>query len=133
MKELVGGMTLVFAIRGATTVENDCKEEIVRCTQELLNEIMLRNNLKKEEIVFILFTMTKDLKSAFPAYAARLMGFVDIPLICAQELDIEGALTKCIRLLMLIQRDNSFTPKHVYLKGATKLREDLTCEKGEDL
>lgn len=80
-----------------------------------------------------MFTMTKDLKSAFPAYAARLMGFVDIPLICAQELDIEGALSRCIRLLMLVQRDNSFTPKHVYLKEATKLREDLTCEKGEDL
>lgn len=126
-------MTLVFAIRGATTVEEDSKDEIVSCTQELLNEIMLRNNLKKEEIVFILFTMTKDLKSAFPAYAARLMGFVDIPLICAQELDIEGALTKCIRLLMLIQKDSNFTPKHVYLRDAKKLREDLTDEKGEDL
>jgi len=126
-------MTLVFAIRGATTVEKDSRDEIVNCTQELLNEIMLRNNLKKEEIVFILFTMTKDLRSAFPAYAARLMGFVDIPLICAQELDIEGALTKCIRLLMLIQRDSNFTPKHVYLRDAKKLREDLTDEKGEDL
>ncbi|BCS81222.1 chorismate mutase [Anaerocellum diazotrophicum] len=124
---------MVFAIRGATTVERDSKDEIISCTQELLNEIIFRNNLKKEEIVFILFTMTKDLKSAFPAYAARLMGFVDIPLICAQELDIEGALNRCIRLLMLIQRDNGFTPKHVYLKEAAKLREDLAFGKGEDL
>lgn len=124
---------MVFAIRGATTVENDCKEEIIRCTQELLSEIMLRNKLKKEEIVFILFTMTKDLRSVFPAYAARLMGFADVPLICAQELDIDGGLNKCIRLLMLIQKDNSFTPKHVYLKDAIKLREDLTYEKGEEL
>ncbi|WAM30640.1 chorismate mutase [Caldicellulosiruptor naganoensis] len=117
---------MVYAIRGATTVGIDTRDEIIISTQELLNEIIAKNQLKKEEIVFILFTMTKDLKSAFPAYAARLMGFTDVPLICAQELDIEGALEKCIRVLMLIQKDSTFTPKHVYLKDAKSLREDLT-------
>lgn len=116
---------MVFAIRGATTVETDSKEDIIQSTQELLNTIIEKNQINKEDIVFVLFTMTKDLKSAFPAYAARLMGFTDVPLICAQELDIEGALEKCIRVLMLIQKDSVFKPKHVYLKNARSLREDL--------
>lgn len=116
---------MVFAIRGATTVETDSKDEIIESTQELLNEIIEKNQIKKDDIVFILFTMTKDLRSVFPAYAARLMGFTDVPLICAQELDIEGALEKCIRVLVLIQKDTVFEPKHVYLKNAKSLREDL--------
>ncbi|AZT90383.1 chorismate mutase [Caldicellulosiruptor changbaiensis] len=116
---------MVFAIRGATTVDTDSKEDIIQSTQELLNEIIEKNQIKKDDIVFILFTMTKDLKSTFPAYAARLMGFTDVPLICAQELDIEGALEKCIRVLVLIQKDSVFKPKHVYLKRARSLREDL--------
>ncbi|WAM32854.1 chorismate mutase [Caldicellulosiruptor morganii] len=117
---------MVYAVRGATTVGIDTKDEIITSTQELLSEILTKNQLKKEEIVFILFTMTKDLKSAFPAYAARLMGFTDVPLICAQELDIEGALERCIRVLVLVQKESGFVPRHVYLKDARFLREDLT-------
>lgn len=116
---------LICAIRGAITVEVDDKEEIIKATQQLLSEILSKNDLQKEEIIFVLFTMTKDLKSVFPAYAARLMGFSSVPLICAQELDIEGALEKCIRVLVLIQKDSFFEPKHVYLKNAKLLREDI--------
>ncbi|MEZ0536085.1 chorismate mutase [Caldicellulosiruptoraceae bacterium PP1] len=116
---------MIKAIRGATTVEEDNKEEIINKTQELIEKIITTNNIKKENIVYIFFTMTKDLKSEFPAVAARKIGFNDIPLMCAQELDIDGSLRKCIRIMMLIETNQNVEIKHVYLHNAVKLREDL--------
>lgn len=116
---------MIKAIRGATTAEEDTKEEIINKTKELLEKILIKNNLKKENIVYIFFTMTKDLKSVFPAVAAREMGFNDIALMCAQELDIDNSLEKCIRIMMLIEIDQEIEIKHIYLHNAIKLREDL--------
>ena len=116
---------MIAAIRGAITVENDTKQEIINATKELLSNIIEKNKLNIENIIFILFTMTKDLKSTFPAVAARMMGLNEIPLICAQELEIEESLEKCIRVLLLVEVNSKESIKHIYLKKAVNLRKDL--------
>lgn len=112
------------AIRGAITVENDCAEEIKLAVEELLTEIQKKNLLKNEQIVCILFSNTDDLHSFYPAKVARETGFFQIPLYSSLEPHIEGALPKCIRIMMLVEAD--LVPKHVYLRGAAVLRKDLT-------
>ncbi len=112
------------AIRGATTVDNDEAEEIRKSVKELLTEIKVQNALKDEEITFILFSTTDDLHSFHPAKAAREAGFFVAPLFAAVEPEIDGALKKCIRVMVLTESDN--VPKHIYLRGAKVLRRDLT-------
>lgn len=112
------------AIRGATTVNADCAEEIKEGVKELLGEIKARNGLKDEEIICIMFSNTADLKSYYPAKAAREAGFSFAPLYSSAEPEIDGSLKKCIRVMVLTENDNP--PKPVYLKGASQLRRDLT-------
>ncbi|MDE6504298.1 MAG: (d)CMP kinase [Clostridia bacterium] len=112
------------AIRGAITVENDCAEEIKSAVKELLEEILKKNSLITEQIVCILFSSTNDLHSFYPAKAAREAGFFLVPLYSSIEPHIDGSLTKCIRVMLLAETD--FLPKHVYLKGASALRKDIT-------
>ena len=114
----------MIAIRGATTVNTDCPEQIKECVKELLNEICVRNNLATENIVCIMFSNTSDINSFYPAKAARETGFYSCPLFSSLEPDIDGALKKCIRVMILAEI--STPPKHVYLRGATVLRQDLT-------
>ncbi|HEU5001719.1 MAG TPA: chorismate mutase [Actinomycetota bacterium] len=112
--------------RGATTVPSDTKEEVVAATRTLLEEMLRRNDLPREDLVSIIFTATPDLRSEFPAVAARSMGVSDVPLLCARELDIEGAMPRCIRVLL---HAYSARPageiRHVYLGEARALRDDL--------
>lgn len=112
------------AIRGATTVVNDCAEEIKESVKELLTEIKVQNALHDEEIICILFSNTCDLHSFYPAKAAREAGYFSVPLFSSLEPDISGALKKCIRVMVLTEGDRM--PKHVYLHGAAVLRRDLT-------
>jgi len=111
------------AIRGATTVTMDDPFLIGEAVRELLLEIKRVNGIEKEEIVSIIFSSTKDLRSAYPAKAAREAGFEGCPLFSAQEPDIEGALPLCIRVMIFAEKD--FSPKHVYLNEAKKLRKDI--------
>ena len=93
---------------------------------ELLSEILVRNDVSLEELVSIFFTATPDLHSAFPAAAARGIGLADVPLMCAQELDITGAMEKVIRVMLHVQTDTPRNEiKHVYLRGAEALRKDI--------
>lgn len=93
---------------------------------ELLSEILVRNDVSLEELVSIFFTATPDLHSAFPAAAARGIGLADVPLMCAQELDITGAMEKVIRVMLHVQTDTPRSEiKHVYLRGAEALRKDI--------
>ena len=112
------------AIRGATTVNNDSADEIKESVKELLTEIKTRNALNPEEIVCILFSNTSDLHSFYPAKAAREVGFYSVPLFSSLEPEINGALKKCIRVMVLTESDSQ--AKHVYLRGAAALRRDLT-------
>ena len=118
--------TSVLALRGAITLEQDEREHLLERVQRLLAEMIERNGLDHDDLISILFTAPPDVHSAFPAAAARAMGLGDVPLICAQELDIDGAMPLCIRVLMHVgtgrRRDEL---RHVYLEGARSLRDDL--------
>lgn len=113
-------------LRGATSVDADTRENIVEATAELLGEMLLRNGLGKEDLVTIIFTATPDLRAEFPAAAARQIGISDIPLLCATEIDVEGAIPRVIRVLMHVETDRERSSlRHVYLRGAKPLRTDL--------
>lgn len=112
------------AIRGATTVTRDDPALIGEAVKELLVEIKSANALEKEDIVAIIFSSTKDLRSAYPAKAAREAGFEGCPLFSAEEPDVEGALPLCIRAMLFVDKD--FSPKHIYLNEAKKLRKDIS-------
>lgn len=117
---------LLRAIRGATTVDRDDREEIVSETAVLLREMMSRNGLAKDDLVSILFTSTPDLVSEFPAAAARGIGISDVPLICAREIDVKGAVPRCIRVMMHVYTDKGYGElRHVYMRNAHQLRTDL--------
>jgi len=117
----------VRAIRGATTVENNCYDEIINETKELLVKIVEENAIDKEDIISIIFSVTKDLDAAFPAVAARELGWTSIALMCTNEIDVPGSLKKCIRVLMHINTEKRNEDlRHIYLKGAKVLRPDLT-------
>jgi chorismate mutase len=116
----------VRAIRGATTVENNVDTEILDNTRELLNEILIKNDLKLDDVISIIFSLTKDLDAAFPAVAARKMGWTEVALMCTNEIDVPGSLGKCIRVLLHINTEKSNKEiNHVYLKNAKVLRPDL--------
>lgn len=113
-------------VRGATTVESNDREEILEATRQLLALIIRRNEIEKHDLASAFFTLTKDLDAEFPAYAARQLGLVDVPLLCSYELDVPGSLKKCIRVLLHWNTETA--PEevhHVYARGAKKLRPDL--------
>jgi chorismate mutase len=114
----------VRALRGATTVDEDTPEQVTQRTQELLRAMLERNGVAHEDLISVLFTATDDIHSMFPATAARGIGFGDVPLLCARELDIPGAQPRCIRVMMHIETSRAQL-HHVYLEGARGLRDDL--------
>ena len=119
-------MPAVRGLRGATTVDADTPEQINQRTQTLLTRMLERNDIDKEDIISVLFTATDDIHSMFPALAARDIGFGDVPLICARELDITAGTPLCIRVLMHIYTDKGrHELHHIYLEGAKGLRDDL--------
>jgi chorismate mutase len=116
----------VRAVRGAIQLEVDEREQLLSSTRELISSVLEANSLTKDDVISIMFTATHDVRSEFPAVAARELGLGDIPLMCAQELDIVGAMPLVIRLMAHVN-----TPltrgqiTHVYLRGAVALRQDL--------
>jgi chorismate mutase len=117
----------VIAIRGATAVEKDDAEIITDRVRELMDCILKENHLDIDSIITVIFTATSDIKSMFPATAARKMGLDNVALLGAQELDVEGALKGCIRVLVLAQCDLSKDKvRHIYLHEAKSLRNDTT-------
>lgn len=120
---------LVRAIRGATTVDENTKVSILNATKELLEIIMEKNQLISDNLISVLFTTTVDLNTAFPAAAARKMGWEHVPLMCANEIDVEGSLKRCIRVLIHVYTDKEPKDiKHIYLNGAKILRPDLSVD-----
>jgi chorismate mutase len=116
----------VRALRGATTVDEDSKEQITERVVELMRSMVEQNAVDHDDLISIWFTATPDIHSMFPALAARNIGYGDVPLLCAQELDIEGATPRCIRVLAHLNTTRSNAElHHVYLHGARALRDDL--------
>jgi chorismate mutase len=116
----------VGALRGATTVDADTPEDIVSATHELLRELLERNDVDAEDIISIVFTSTHDLTAEFPAVAARKLGLMDVPLLCAAEIAVPGALGRCVRVLVHADLPRGAPPAHIYLRGASELRTDLS-------
>jgi chorismate mutase len=117
---------LVRAVRGATTCEHDTAEEVTVATQELLTAMMERNELVHDDVISIIFTTSIDLTSAFPATCARGIGFGDIPLLCASEINVPGAMPMCIRVMLHAYTTRGrHDVRHVYLRNARSLRDDL--------
>jgi chorismate mutase len=116
----------LVALRGATTVEADTREQLLGRTSELLTALLDRNGVGHDQLVSIIFTATKDLQSEFPAAAARALGLGDVPLLCARELDVSGGNPSTVRVLIHCY---STLPRpslrHVYLHRARHLRDDL--------
>lgn len=117
----------VLAIRGATTVQNNCREEILKETTVLMKKIINDNSLNIEDVISIIFTMTKDLDAVYPSVAIRdLLDICDTPLLNFEEKYIQGSLEKCIRVMINVNSNESKTKvKHVYLNEAKKLRPDI--------
>lgn len=117
----------VRGVRGAITVEANEKPEILAATRELLEEIIARNELTDfSEIVSAVFTTSPDLTAAFPAEAARELGMGAVPLLCASEIDVPGALPLVIRILLHVNTDKKQADMvHIYLRDAQKLRQDI--------
>lgn len=116
----------MLALRGATTLEFDEEEHLLGRVRDLLTRMVDANGIDHADLISILFTATSDVHSAFPAKAARQLGMGDVPLICAQELDIDGGKPLCIRIMMHVSSARARTElHHVYLEGARDLRDDL--------
>jgi chorismate mutase len=113
-------------IRGAITIDDDNAEEVLDRTRELLATMVGENSIAAKDIASALFTVTPDIKSEFPARAARSMGWNLVPLMCFQEIEVEGSMPRCIRVLLHVNTTREQNQiKHIYLRDAAKLREDL--------
>src|SRR5687767_4644018 len=115
----------MIAVRGATTVEANEAEAILHATEELMGEMLTRNRLEPDALVSCIFTLTPDLDAEFPAVAARRMGLSRVPLMCAQEIAVAGAMESVIRVLIHAYADDRHDPVHVYLGETAALRQDL--------
>ena len=116
----------VRAVRGATQVERDDRDLVLEAAGELVAAVLDRNGIVPDALISVIFTATPDLTSEFPAYAARRLGITDVPLLCATEIDVPGAMPRVLRLLAHFETDRPRSEiRHVYLHGATALRTDL--------
>jgi chorismate mutase len=116
----------VRAIRGAIQLDADERDHLLASTRELVEAVMSANALSSQQLISILFTVTSDLRSEFPAVAARELGMGDVPLLCTTEIDVPGALPRVVRLMAHADMDVPRSKvQHVYLRGAVALRRDI--------
>ncbi len=121
-----GGLVAVRALRGAIQVSANERQPILDGAGTLVQTVLDRNGVRPEDIISIVFTATPDLTAEFPAYAARQLGLSDVPLLCATEIDVPGAMPRVLRLLAHVSTDRARSElRHVYLDGAAELRTDL--------
>jgi chorismate mutase len=114
------------ALRGAITCDENTQAEIESKTQQLVKEMLARNEIDHDDLVSVIFTATEDLTAVFPATAARGVGLGDVPLLCARELTIDGGMERCVRILIHCYTERARDElHHVYLEGARTLRDDL--------
>lgn len=116
----------VRAVRAAIQIDGNERDLILEGASELVRELLRRNGLTNDDLISIVFTATPDLTAEFPAYAARLMGMTDVPLLCATEIAVPGAMPRVLRLLAHVETDRPRAHlAHPYLRGAAALRRDL--------
>ena len=115
----------IRAIRGAITVAEDTPDEVVSATRLMLEDMIARNGLSPDDMVSLIFTATGDVSSQFPAVAAREMGLLGVPLLCATEIPVPGALPMCVRVMLHASMPVDADVSHSYLRDAVRLRDDL--------
>ncbi len=116
----------VRAVRGAIQIDADDRDAILEGTSRLVAEVLRRNEIDSADLISVVFTATPDLTAEFPAYAARLLGLGDVPLLCATEIAVPGAMPRVLRLLAHVESSRARAQiRHVYLGGAAALRTDL--------
>jgi chorismate mutase len=116
----------VRAIRGAIQIDADERDMILEGASELVSVVLQRNELTSEDLISIVFTATPDITAEFPAYAARLMGMTDVPLLCTTEIAVPGAMPRVLRVLVHVETPKTRADlRHPYLRGAAALRRDL--------
>lgn len=116
----------VRAVRGATQVEANDRDQILEATSELVTAVLDRNEIDPADLISVIFTATPDLTAEFPAYAARLLGLTDVPLLCTTEIAVPAAMPRVLRLLAHVETSRTRAEiRHVYLRGAAQLRTDL--------
>ena len=114
-------------VRGATTADSNSRDDILSAARQLLALMIRQNEMSPEDVASAIFTTTPDLNAEFPALAARQLGWLDVPLLCCHELGVPGALKKCVRILVHWNTDKTQQDiTHVYIKGAERLRPDLS-------
>jgi chorismate mutase len=121
----------VRAVRGATQVDGNDRDQVIEATAELVREVLARNDIATDDLISVIFTATPDLTAEFPAYAARAIGITDVPFLCATEIDVPGAMPHVVRLLAHVEttrrRDELV---NVYLHGTEVLRADVPAVPG---
>ena len=115
----------LWAVRGAVKVESNDVDSITDATEQLMRELMSRNEIAPDQMVSCLFTATDDLNAEFPAVAARRLGLDAVPLLCTRELDVRNAMRSVVRVMAHYYASGSHKPQHVYLGEAQELRADL--------
>ena len=116
----------VRAVRGATQVDADDRDQLLEATAELVRAVLERNEFATDDLISVIFTATPDLTADFPAYAARMIGITDVPFLCATEIAVPGAMPRVVRLLAHVETARPREEiRHVYLRGAAALRTDL--------
>ena len=115
----------LWAVRGAVKVASNDNDAILSATEELMTELLKRNDLEQDRIVSCIFTSTRDLNAEFPAVAARNVGLDSVPLMCGQEIDVPGAMRSVIRVMVHYYAGTDHEPAHTYLGEAQDLRSDL--------
>ncbi len=114
-------------VRGATTIENNTRDDVLQATQQLLALIIRRNQIIADDVASATFTVTSDVNAEFPALAARQLGWREVPLLCGYEIEVPGSLKMCIRVMLHWNTDKSQQEiEHVYIRDAVKLRPDLS-------
>ncbi len=116
----------IYALRGAAQADANERDAILAATDELLRELIRRNDLDPGHMVSCIFTSTNDLDAEFPAVAARELGLDSVPLLCAREIAVPGAMERVIRTMLHYYAPAGHTPSHVYLGATAELRSDLT-------
>ncbi|WP_164100487.1 chorismate mutase [Candidatus Laterigemmans baculatus] len=126
--------TVCRGVRGATTVDENEREAILRATRQMLALMIRRNEIDGDDVCSVIFTVTKDLDAEFPALAARQLGWLGVPLLCSYEISVENSLQRCIRVLIHWNTQKSAAEiHHVYMGGAVRLRPDLVSLPAADL
>jgi chorismate mutase len=119
----------VRAVRGATQLDHDDADHLLERTCELIRAVLDRNALTPEHVISVILSATPDLRSAFPAAAVRAINITDVPMLCVQEMDVDGAMPRVVRLMAHVETSQPRTQiRHVYLHGTTVLRHDIPQE-----